>query len=90
MTFHPDSNLPECMMPDGGNCCAGYQALLAEWRGSKVDATMAKQLERSIRRNSRLMIALEQIANKTKMDAVAAVAMRAIARDAVKGNDDAD
>ena len=30
--FHPDSNLPGCMMPDGGDCCAGYQALLADWR----------------------------------------------------------
>jgi hypothetical protein len=30
--FHPDSNLPGCMMPDGGECCEGYQALLADWR----------------------------------------------------------
>jgi uncharacterized protein Yka (UPF0111/DUF47 family) len=32
MKFHPDNNLPGCMMPDGGKCCAGYQALLADWR----------------------------------------------------------
>jgi hypothetical protein len=88
VTFHPDSNLPDCMMPDGGQCCAGYQALLAEWRGSQIDAMIAKQLQRSIVRNTRLLAALVQIANKTKMDAVAAVAMRAIARDAVKGSDD--
>lgn len=30
--FHPDANLPGCMMPDGGECCAGYQALVDDWR----------------------------------------------------------
>ena len=62
-----------------------------DWSSSPVtdiDAKVVAQLSRSIARNSRLMLALTQIANKTKMDAVAAVAMRAIARDAVKGNDD--
>jgi hypothetical protein len=38
MTFHPDSNLPGCMMPDGGECCAGYQALLADWRRLRTQA----------------------------------------------------
>jgi hypothetical protein len=25
--FHPGKNLPDCMMPDGGECCKGYVAL---------------------------------------------------------------
>jgi hypothetical protein len=29
--FHPDSNLPDCMMPDGGECCAGHAALCDDW-----------------------------------------------------------
>jgi hypothetical protein len=63
--------------------------LAAQVRMERIDAAIATQLSRSIVRNSRLLAALVQIANKTKMDAVAAVAMRAIARDAVRGNADA-
>lgn len=29
--FHPDRNLPGCMMPDGGECCAGHAAVVADW-----------------------------------------------------------
>jgi hypothetical protein len=29
--FHPDSNLPDCMMPDGGDCCAGHAAVCEDW-----------------------------------------------------------
>jgi hypothetical protein len=29
--FHPDSNLPGCMMPDGGHCCEAYAALCTDW-----------------------------------------------------------
>ena len=45
--FHPDSNLPGCMMPDGGDCCEGYQALLADWRrlAGRVDALEAAMRE---------------------------------------------
>jgi hypothetical protein len=45
MTFHPDSNLPGCMMPDGGECCAGYQALLADWRRLRTQAARASNLQ---------------------------------------------
>lgn len=31
MSFHPDKNLPYCMMPDGGECCAGHVALCEDW-----------------------------------------------------------
>ncbi len=31
MTFHPDNNLPGCMMPDGGDCCAGHAAVCEDW-----------------------------------------------------------
>jgi hypothetical protein len=30
--FHPGKCLPDCMMPDGGECCKGYVALLSEVR----------------------------------------------------------
>jgi hypothetical protein len=29
--FHPDQNLPDCMMPDGGDCCAGHSAVCEDW-----------------------------------------------------------
>src|SRR4051812_5422254 len=29
--FHPLKNLPSCMMPDGGECCAGYAAVVDDW-----------------------------------------------------------
>jgi hypothetical protein len=31
MTFHPDNNLPDCMLPDGGDCCAGHAAVVDDW-----------------------------------------------------------
>lgn len=31
MAFHPDSNLPDCMMLDGGECCAGHAAVCKDW-----------------------------------------------------------
>jgi len=31
MSFHPDKNMPGCMMPDGGNACLGYATLRDEW-----------------------------------------------------------
>lgn len=29
--FHPDRNLPGCMMPDGGECCTGHAAVCEDW-----------------------------------------------------------
>lgn len=37
MTFHPDKNLPGCMMPDGGDCCAGHAAVVADWHKQSRD-----------------------------------------------------
>ena len=31
MSFHPNSHLPGCMMPDGGDCCTGYAAVYEDW-----------------------------------------------------------
>jgi hypothetical protein len=31
MNFHPDKNMPGCMLPDGGNACLGYATLRDEW-----------------------------------------------------------
>lgn len=49
--FHPLKNLPGCMMPDGGECCAGYTALAADWhkqhealKGAAVVANTAGSL----------------------------------------------
>ena len=36
MSFHPDQHLPGCMMPDGGECCAGYSALCVAWHMQRV------------------------------------------------------
>ncbi|RPJ20098.1 MAG: hypothetical protein EHM33_29150 [Chloroflexi bacterium] len=60
--FHPDRTLPECMMPDGGDCCEGYQALLAEWRRiTRIDDSIAKQLQRSMERNAELVREIERL-----------------------------
>lgn len=48
MTFHPDSNLPDCMMPDGGDCCVGYQALLADWRRLHAVAATPQEWHREL------------------------------------------
>ena len=29
--YHPDRNMPGCMMPDGGECCASYASLAEDW-----------------------------------------------------------
>jgi len=31
MIFHPNKALPGCMMPDGGDCCAGHAAVVDDW-----------------------------------------------------------
>jgi hypothetical protein len=31
MSFHPANHLPGCMMPDGGDCCAGHAAVVDDW-----------------------------------------------------------
>lgn len=36
--FHPDRSLPDCMMPDGGECCRGYYELVVDWRRLKTAA----------------------------------------------------
>jgi len=40
MAFHPDGNLPDCMMPDGGDCCAGHAAVCGDWHKQRqqIDA----------------------------------------------------
>lgn len=75
MRFHPDQNLPDCMIPDGGDCCAGHAAVCEDWHNQRahIDALKA---------------ALQQIANKKKLDAVAAVSMQAIARAAIAEEQD--
>lgn len=46
MSFHPDSNLPGCMMPDGGDCCAGHAAVVEDWHKQRrqID-TLVKALQ---------------------------------------------
>jgi hypothetical protein len=63
--FHPLNNLPGCMMPDGGECCAGYSALVSDWdrlsRLVRVDTSLAQQLGRSIAENSKLKIRIADL-----------------------------
>jgi hypothetical protein len=33
MSYHPDSSMPGCMMPDGGDCCPAHAELVSEWNG---------------------------------------------------------
>jgi hypothetical protein len=46
VTFHPDQNLPDCMMPDGGDCCAGHAAIVEDWHRQ---ATRIEALEAALR-----------------------------------------
>lgn len=34
--FHPDRNLPDCMMPDGGECCTGHAAVCEDWHKQRA------------------------------------------------------
>ena len=36
MSFHPDQHLPGCMMPDGGECCAGHAAVCEDWHAQRA------------------------------------------------------
>lgn len=45
MSFHPDKNLPDCMMPDGGECCAGHLAVVEDWRRQRVEIERLLALE---------------------------------------------
>ena len=47
MSFHPDSNLPDCMMPDGGDCCAGHAAVCEDWHKQRQ---RIEALEAALRR----------------------------------------
>jgi hypothetical protein len=67
MTFHPDNNFPDCMMPDGGECCAGHAAVCEDWhkqrcRIDELEAALEKlyfaygtAAETSVHRNNELM-----------------------------------
>ncbi len=35
--FHPDQNLPGCMLPDGGECCAGHLAVCSDWHKQRLE-----------------------------------------------------
>jgi hypothetical protein len=69
MTFHPDKNLPDCMMPDGGECCKGHAAVCEDWHKQR-------------REIGRLRKALEEIASGHTGSAlargIAAEALRAV------------
>ena len=45
MSFHPDSHLPDCMMPDGGECCAGYATICEDWHKQR---RRIEKLERAL------------------------------------------
>jgi hypothetical protein len=53
MTFHPDKHLPGCMMPDGGDCCAGHAAVCEDWHKQRREIEM-------LRTGLRRIISLEE------------------------------
>lgn len=65
MSFHPDANLPACMMPDGGECCAGHAAVCEDWHKQRREI---EKLRRDVDNfghgmtstNDRLVAALEE------------------------------
>lgn len=67
MSFHPDQNLPGCMMPDGGDCCAGHAAVCNDWHRQRQEikwlrATLTHMAEA---RQSEITSRLRQIARDT-------------------------
>lgn len=71
--FHPDKNLPGCMMPDGGECCAGHAAVCEDWHKQRRQLASARK-------------ALEEIAGLAITPSTAgsvAMAMRRSARAAL-------
>jgi len=43
MSFHPDQNMPGCMMPDGGECCEGHAAVVTDWHKKRVTCDAAQR-----------------------------------------------
>ena len=47
--FHPGKCLPDCMMPDGGECCPGYVALYdAYWHLVRVASSASPAMGRDL------------------------------------------
>lgn len=59
MRFHPDQALPGCMLPDGGDCCSGHQAVCNDWH-------------RQRREIERLRTVLERFAKRVEVHAPSA------------------
>jgi hypothetical protein len=57
MSFHPDQSLPDCMIPDGGGCCAGHAAVCDDWHKQR------REIERLRAQVARLDRALRTMAN---------------------------
>lgn len=83
--FHPLQNLPGCMMPDGGDCCAGYTALADDWhklRNSHADLVKALEAAEAAyqaligRAGYRVYQALEDTATKLRQEALAPLIAR--------------
>lgn len=45
LSADPDSHLPDCMMPDGGECCAGYATICEDWHKQR---RRIEKLERAL------------------------------------------
>jgi ssDNA-binding Zn-finger/Zn-ribbon topoisomerase 1 len=43
--FHPDKNLPGCMMPDGGDCCAGHAAVVEDWHKQRREIERLRAIQ---------------------------------------------
>jgi len=59
MSFHPNSKLPDCMMPDGGDCCTGHAALVDDWRKlrsriEQLEAALDRAVTRGLEQAERI------------------------------------
>lgn len=73
MIFHPDSNLPGCMMPDGGECCAGHTAVVEDWHKQHVEIERLRLNHKDVaetkrRTNERLKVAIKALQDIAAMD----------------------
>lgn len=67
--FQPLKNLPGCMLPDGGECCAGYIALADDWHkqhealkgAAAVANTAGSLLKAQVEKIDALVKALEEL-----------------------------
>jgi hypothetical protein len=85
MPFHPDQNLPDCMMPDGGECCSGHAAVCEDWHKQRATIT---QLIAEIETQHDSMLCAVRAVEAERDDLQATVSRLTEARDIWKADDE--